>query len=127
MCILDLSKVLIYEFHHDYIKREYCNNSRLLFTDTDKLMYKRKTEDVYEKFSSDNKMFDFSNYSTKWKYYDNSNKLVIGKRKDETYRVAIKDFAVLKPKMYSVLEDNSEHKKAKSANRNVVAGMLLQQ
>ena len=56
MYILDLSKVLIYEFHHDYIKSEYCNNSILLFTDTDKLMYKRKTEDVYEKFSSDNKM-----------------------------------------------------------------------
>ena len=28
-------------------------------------------------------MFDFSNYSTKSKYYDNSNKLVIGKMEDE--------------------------------------------
>ena len=32
--ILDLSKVLMYEFRYDYIKNKYGNNSRLLFTDT---------------------------------------------------------------------------------------------
>ena len=31
MCILELSKVLMYEFHYDYIKNKYGNNSRLLF------------------------------------------------------------------------------------------------
>ena len=40
-----------------------------------------KTGDVYEDFSSDKEMFDFSNYSTKWKYYENWNKLVIRKMK----------------------------------------------
>ena len=35
MCILELSKVLMYEFHYDYIRSNYGNNSRLLFTDTD--------------------------------------------------------------------------------------------
>ena len=73
MCILGLSKVLIYEFYYDYIKNKYCNKSRLLFTDTDNLMYEIKTEDVYEDFSNDKQMFDFSNYSTKLKYYDDSN------------------------------------------------------
>ena len=53
MCILDLSKVLIHVFHYDYIKNKYGNNSRLLFTDTDSLMYETKTEDVYEDFSED--------------------------------------------------------------------------
>ena len=48
-------------------------------------------------------MFDFSNYSTKSKFYDNSNKLVIGKMKDETAAIAIKVFVGLKPKMYSFL------------------------
>ena len=122
MCILELSKVLMYEFHYDYIKNKYGNNSRLLFTDTDSLMYEIKTEDVYEDFSNDKEMFDFSNYSTKSKYYDNSNKLVVGKIKDETTGVAIEEFVGLKPKMYSYLvNDNSEHKKAKGVNRNVVA------
>ena len=42
-------------------------------------------------------MFDFSNYSTKSKYCDNSNKLVIGKMKDETAGIAIEEFVELKP------------------------------
>ena len=100
MCILELSKVLMYEFHYDYIKNKYGNNSRLLFTDTDSLMYEIKTEDVYKDFSNDKEMFDFSNYSTKSKYYDNSNKLVVDKMKDETAGVAIEEFVGLKPKMY---------------------------
>ena len=66
-------------------------------------------------------MFDFSNYSTKSKYYDGSNKLVIGKMKDETGGVAIEEYVGLKSKMYPFLVDyNSEHKKAKDVNRNVV-------
>ena len=53
-------------------------------------------------------MFDFSNYSTKSKYYDNSNKLVTGKIKDETGGVIIKEYVRLKPNMYSFLAaDNS--------------------
>ena len=82
MFILELSKVLMYKFHCDYIKNIYDSNSKLLFTDTDTLMYEIKTEDVYEDFSCTKEMFDFSNCSTKLKYYDNSNKLVIGKMKD---------------------------------------------
>ena len=66
-------------------------------------------------------MYDFSIRSTKSKYYSNSNKLPIGKTKDETADIAIKEFVRLKPKTYSFLVENSEHKKAKDANRNVVA------
>ena len=81
-----------------------------------------KTEDVYKDFSSNKEMFDFSNCSTKSKYYNNSNKLVVGKMKDETAGVAIEEFVRLKPKMCSYLvDDNSEHKKAKGVNKNVVA------
>ena len=53
MCILDLSKVLMYQFHYDYIK--YNNKSKLLFTDTDSLLYKIKAEEIYEDLSSDKK------------------------------------------------------------------------
>ena len=51
MIILGLSKVLTYEFYYDYIKNKYCNNLRLLFTDTDSLMCEIKAVDVYEDFS----------------------------------------------------------------------------
>ena len=47
MCILDLSKASMHEFHYDYIKKKYGNNSILLFTDTDSLVYEIETEDVY--------------------------------------------------------------------------------
>ena len=125
MCVLELSKVLMYEFHYDYIKNRYDNKSKLLFTDTDSLMWEIKTEDVYEDFSSNKEMFDFSNYSTKSKQYDGSNKLVIGKMKDETGGFASEELVGLKPKMYQFLvDDNSEHKKAKGVNRNVVAKII---
>ena len=67
-------------------------------------------------------VFDFSNYSTKSIFYDDSNKLVIGKMKGETGGVATKEFVGLKPITYLFLVDNSsEHKKAKIVNKNVVA------
>ena len=104
MWILHLSKILIIQFHYDCVNNKCGNNSRILFTDTDRL----KTEDIYEEFSKYKEMFDFSNYSAKWKYYDDSNKLAVGKMKDETADVAIKEFVGLKPKMYSFLVDDSK-------------------
>ena len=47
-------------------------------------MHEIKTEDLYLYFSKDKEMLDFLNYSSKSKYYDDSNKFVIGKMKDET-------------------------------------------
>ena len=118
MSILELSKVLMCEFHYNYIKNKYGNDSRLLFTDTDSLMYEIKIEKVYEDFSNNKKVFDSSNYSTTSKYYDNLNKLVFGKMKDETTGVAIEEFIRLKPNEYSYLvEDNSEHRRAKGARK----------
>ena len=79
-------------------------------------MYEIKTEGVYEDFRSNKKMFDFINCSTESKYYNNLKKLVIGKMKDETAGIVIKEFVGLKPKIYAFLVENSEHKKAKGVN-----------
>ena len=102
------------EFYYNYIKSKHGNKSRLLFTDTDSFMYEIKTEDIYETFGCDREMFDFSNYSTKSKYNDNSNKLIIGKMKDETESNAIEELVGLKQKMCSFLVDNNQHKKQKA-------------
>ena len=48
-CILDMSKLLMYDFHYNTIKRQYGNRATLLFTDTDSLTYEIKTDDIYEK------------------------------------------------------------------------------
>ena len=67
-------------------------------------------------------MFDFSSYSTNSKYYDNSNKLVVGNMEDETACIVIEEFVGLKLKMCSYLVDDiSEHKKVKGENKNIVA------
>ena len=97
----------MHELNYEDIKMKYGNNSRKLFTDTDSLMYEIKIQDVYEDFSNDKEMFDFSNYSAKSNYYDDSNKLVVGKMEDETADLAIKEFVKLKPKMYSYLVGNN--------------------
>ena len=80
ICILGVSKVLMYNFHTDYIKNRYGNNSRLLLTDTGSMKYEiliKITEDVDEDFTKNKKKFDFRNYSLKSKYYDDSKKLVV--------------------------------------------------
>ena len=46
MCILDLSKVLIYEFHYDSITNKCNKISRIQFTDTGSLIYEMKAENV---------------------------------------------------------------------------------
>ena len=74
----------MYEFHYHYFKNKYGSNSVLSFADTDSLMYEIKTENVHKDFGKNQNMFDFSNYSTKSKYYDDSNKLVVGEMKGET-------------------------------------------
>ena len=58
--ILDLSKLLTYEFHYKYIKRKL--NFKLLFTDRDSLIYEIETEDFFEDFYGDKNLFDFSDY-----------------------------------------------------------------
>ena len=91
MCILELSKALMYEFHYDYIKNKYDNKSKVSFTVTNISMYEIKTEIKNMKIlAAIKKIFDFSNCSTKLKYYHNSNKLVTGKMKDEAGGFAIK-------------------------------------
>ena len=70
MCILELSKVLIYRFHYDQIKNKNGINLKLLAQYTDRLMCEIKTEDILEGFIKDKERFGFSNYLTKSKYYD---------------------------------------------------------
>ena len=99
-------------------ENKYGNNSRLLFIDPDSLMYEIETEAVYEDCRKDKAI---SNYSAQSKYYDNSNKLVAFKMKDEAGGVAIKYFVGLKPKInYCLVDDSSDYKKVKGVSRNVV-------
>ena len=108
MCILDLSKMLMYDFHYNYIKKKYDNRARLLFTDTDILTYEIEAEDIYKDFWNDKDMFDNNDYPESSPYYCNVNKKIIGKFTDETCGIPITEFIGLKSKMYSYVKDNEK-------------------
>ena len=108
MCILDLSKTLMYDFHYNYIKKKYGNRARLFFTDTDSLTYEIEAEDVYKDFWNDKDMFGNSNYPENSLYYCNTNKKVIGKFEDEACGVPIVEFIGLKSKMYSYIKSDEK-------------------
>ena len=121
MCILDLSKTLMYDFHYNYIKKKYNNRARLLFTDTDSLTYEIEAEDVYKDFWNDKDMFDNSDYPESSPYYCNANKKIIGKIKDEAYGIPITEFIGLKSKMYSYVKDDEKGgRTAKGIKKNVI-------
>ena len=76
--ILELSKLLMYDFHYTYFKNKF--NAKVLFTDTDSLVYEIKDKDgIYEDFSLDRDLFDFNNYSKNSKFYDVTNKKLLVK------------------------------------------------
>ena len=124
MCILDLSKVLMYDFHYNFIKAKYGDRAKLLFTDTDSLCYHIITDDVYEDLYNHRDMFDNSDYSKSSKFYFDENKKVIGKMKDEAAGNLITSFVGLKSKMYSYLVELPDgeiknNKTAKGISKNV--------
>ena len=118
--ILELSKLSMYKFHYDYV----CNrhDAKLLFTDTDSLLYEINSEDIYEQYFEDRELFDFSGYPIDSKYYDGTNKKVHGKMKNEFNEVKIIEFVGLKSKMYSLISvDDREVNKAKGVNKKIKA------
>ena len=121
MCILDLSKMLMYDFHYNYKKKKYNNRARHLFTDMDSLTYEIEAEDVYKDIWNDKDMFDKSDYPESSRYYCNVNKKNIGKFKDEACRIPITEFIGLKSKMYSYVKDNEKGgRTAKGIKKNVI-------
>ena len=124
MCILDLSKTLMYDFHYNYIKKKYGDKAKLLLTDTDSLMYEIQTEDFYKDINKDVKdRFDTSDYP-----FDHPsgipsgiNKKVLGMFKDEANGNIIDEFVGLRAKLYSYkMFEGKESKKCKGVKKSVV-------
>ena len=121
MCILDLSKTLMYDFHYNYIKKKYGCNAKLLFTDTDSLTYEIEADNAYQDFFNDKDKFDNSDYPESSPFHDKMNKKVIGKFKDETSGIPIIEFIGLRSKMYSYMKDDQKGgKTAKGIKKNTI-------
>ena len=123
--ILDLSKLLMFDFHYNFVQKKYSyKKARLLFTDTDSLMYELKTDDFYKDIKDDIiSKFDTSEFPPNHKsgILIGVNKKVIGKFKDEVAGKQITHFVGLRPKLYSFkVEDSSTTKKCKGIKKTVV-------
>ncbi|XP_066933433.1 uncharacterized protein [Clytia hemisphaerica] len=125
--ILDLSKIVMYEFHYDYIKPKYEGAAKLMYMDTDSFVYHVKTEDIYRDIAGDvENRFDTSNYfkvddqnNAKYRPLEvGKNKKVLGKMKDELGGKIMTEFVALRPKMYAYQKlDGGVDKKCKGTKK----------
>ena len=89
--------------------------------DTDFLTYEIETDDVYQDFWKDKELFDNSDYPKDSPFFNETNKKVISKMKDEAAGVPIREFVGLRSKMYSyITNQNKSGKTAKGIKKNVV-------
>ena len=126
LSILEISKLLMYEFWYDYMKPKYNDNVKLCYMDTDSFVINIKTEDFYEDIANDvEKRFDTSNYEVNRPLPTGKNKKVIGLMKDELGGSITTEFVTLRPKTYSYLTDDcKEDKKAKGTTKCVIKRMI---
>ena len=127
MSILDISKTLMFDFYYNYIKEKFGEKAKLLFTDTDSLMYEIETEDFYKDITGDlNDLFDTSNYSPDHpsKISSGLNKNVIVKFKDEAGGKQIVDFVGLRSKLYSYKMDEKMENKGKGVKKQVIKNKI---
>ena len=124
--ILDLSKIVMYEFHYHYMVPKYGDRLKLCYMDTDSLVYDIKTEDFYEDIA-DNvpARFDTSGYCPNRPLPAGLNKKVIGLMKDELEGKIMTEFMALRPKLYSYEKlDGLEDKKCKGIKKCIVKKTL---
>ena len=128
MCILDLSKTLIYAFHYDYIKEKYGHRAKTLMTDTDSLIIEIKTDNFYKDIAEVvESKFDTSDFDKNhpaindFGFKVGVNKKAIGMFKDETGGKQIEEFVGLRSKLYSYKIHEKEHKRCKGVKRSAVA------
>ena len=126
LSVLEISKLLMYEFWYNYMKPKYGDNVKLCYMDTDNFIMNIKTEDFYKDIANDvEKRFDTSNYECDRPLPTGKNKKVIGLMKDELGGRVITELVALRPKCYSYLTDDcKEDKKAKGTKKCVIKRMI---
>ena len=115
MSILDIRKILMYEFWYDYIKPKYGDIAKLCYMDIDSFVMYIEAEDFYKDIADDiDRWFDTSNFdkNDKRPLLIGKNKIVLGLFKDQLGGKIVKEFCALRAKAYTYLmDDDSENKK----------------
>ena len=121
LSVLELSKILMYEFWYDYVEPGHGEKPKLSYMNTDSFIVYIKINDIHKDIAEDiETRYDNSNYELDRLLPKGKNKKVIGLMKDELRGKIMIKFVGSRRKSYSYLiDDGSEHKKAKGAKRYV--------
>lgn len=125
MAILDLSKIVMYDYYYNFLKPEYGEKIALAYTDTDSFVIHVQTDDFYTEMKPHlNKWYDTSDYPENNKFgLERVNKKVPGLFKDELNAEIITEFVGLRSKMYAIKigsKDKLMKKKAKGVKKYVL-------
>jgi len=109
-CILELSKLLMYETFYNVFQPKF-NDLSLLYMDTDSFVFNIYTKDVYEDLKELSHIMDFSEYPTDHPLYDVTNKKIVGKMKDELSGDIMTEFIAIRSKCYAYKTQNGNNTK----------------
>jgi len=111
--ILELSKLIMYQFFYDCLKPRYGDKIRLCFTDTDSLICHIETPDLNDDMMENlDSWYDTSNFDPKHRLFSTTNKRVLGKFKSETADSPPTEFCGLRSKMYSLYVPSADATKS---------------
>ena len=120
LSILELSKMLMYEFWYDYVKPKYGKKAKLCYMDTDSFIAYIQTDHIYKDIAEDvETRVDTSNYELERPLPKGKNKKVIGLMKDELGRKIMTKFVGLIAKTYSYLTDGGSEDKISKRHKKV--------
>lgn len=122
LAILDISKVVMYDFHYNFMKPRYGDNVTLTYTDTDSFIYQVKSECFYTDMKQHIGKYDTSDYPLNNAYdMPRVNKKIPGLFKDELNGEVVTAFVGLRSKMYCVQSGGIDKmKKAKGVKKYVL-------
>lgn len=127
LAILDISKIVMYDFHYNFMKPKYGENVTLCYTDTDSFIYHIKADCFYSDMMQNIDKYDTSDYPLDNIYnLPRANKKVPGLFKDELKGEPMTKLVGLRSKMYCVQSnhDVDKMKKAKGVKKYVLENQI---
>ncbi|XP_025191594.1 uncharacterized protein LOC112591876 [Melanaphis sacchari] len=121
--VLEISKELMYDYHYNVMRRHYNDSIRLLYMDTDSLVYRVNTEDFYKDLVDNPALLermDTSNLPVTHPCYVGTRKKIPGLFKDETAGRTMYEFIALRAKSYAYKIEGDEKVVAKGIRGHVV-------
>lgn len=123
--VLDLSKLLMYDFYYNYLKRDYGENVSLCYMYPDSFILKIQTDDIYCDMTLNLNKFDTSNFARGNVYnLPIQNKAVLGLFKDELGGKNMTEFVALRAKVYALHVEGRDVKRSKGVKKNVVRDQI---